>query len=144
MSKELTSLAITYAVCVILWYGLQSYGHYLLFKKAKVNTNLAFIPLLREYKMFELTWKNPTVRLAWVVGMVGFPLFYLGSTFNIQIIAWLGLFMFIAGLVLSALRAFQEAKAYNKGAGIGVAIMFLAPVANIVLGKSDADYQGAI
>ncbi|MBW9212444.1 MULTISPECIES: DUF5684 domain-containing protein [Terrabacteria group] len=143
MSKELSSIITTYAIWGIIWYILQSYGHLLLFKKAKVNTVAAFIPFYREFRMFQLTWANKKVALIWAVCILGLPLWWLGSATKIQVMAWFGLFAFIVALVLAAIRSFHETKAFNKGNGLAIGIIFAAPIVNIVLGRSDADYQGA-
>ena len=63
MSEELSSIITTYAIWGVIWYVLQSYGHLLLFKKAGVNALTAFIPFYREFRMFQLTWKDKKVAL---------------------------------------------------------------------------------
>lgn len=143
MSEELSSIITTYAIWGVIWYVLQSYGHLLLFKKAGVNALTAFIPFYREFRMFQLTWKDKKVALIWAVCMLGLPLWWIGSFIKVQVMAWLGFCAFIVALILAVIRSFHEVKAFNKGYGLAIGIIFLAPVVNIVLGKSDADYQGA-
>lgn len=141
MTAELKTIVANYSIFAVIWYVLQTYGHFLLFKKAKVNTMIAFIPVIREYKMFQMVWDNKIISLVWIIGVIGLPLFVIGSKLKLQSIAWIGFVLSLIALVLSAIRAFYEVRAYNKGPGMAIAIIFVAPLANIILGKSDADYQ---
>ncbi|MDD6258406.1 MAG: DUF5684 domain-containing protein [Erysipelotrichaceae bacterium] len=141
---ESASIITNYIIVAVIWYVLQVIGHRSVFAKAGVSRAKAFIPVLREVEMFKLSWNDKKAGLVWLVcAIVGISGILIGSYANVQILGWIGLVAIIAALVLMIRRDSHESKAFRRGGGMTAALIFVNPIANIVIGKSTSEYQGA-
>lgn len=140
---ETTSVLITWAVFYAIWYILNALGYKGEFKKAGVKESKAFIPFLREVEVYKLSWNKKNIGLYWLAAnLLGAILLFAGSMAKIQIVAWLGFILVIAGQVLQIMRCFEQSKRFGRGGGMTAALIFVNPIANFVLGRSLSEYKG--
>ena len=141
----MTKILVTYAVFAVIWYVFQALGCMLIFKKTGTSKATAFIPLVREKALFDISVKNAKLGLTWLVlAVAGLACFLAGCFAKIQIVAWIGVVAIVVAVVLSIYRNFKEAKAFGRDIGTGLVLTLIAPLGNIMLGKGDAEYRGKI
>ena len=114
MSEEQTKILMTYAVVAVVWYVVQTVGCMFLFKKTGTSKGMAFIPLLREKALFDVSINNKKAGLVWL----------------------------ILAVVLAVYRNFKEAKAFGRGAGTAVILTLFDPLGNLIIGKGVSEYKG--
>ena len=143
MSEEQTKILMTYAIVAVVWYVVQTVGCMFLFKKTGTSKATAFIPLLREKALFDVSMNNAKTGLVWL-GLVvaGLVCFVAGCFMSIQILAWVGFVVVIMAVVLAVYRNFKEAKAFGRGAGTAVILTLFDPLGNLIIGKGVSEYKG--
>ncbi len=143
MSEEQTKILMTYAVVAVVWYVVQTVGCMFLFKKTGTSKGMAFIPLLREKALFDVSINNKKAGLVWLIlAVAGLACFFAGSFMSIQILAWVGFAAMILAVVLAVYRNFKEAKAFGRGAGTAVILTLFDPLGNLIIGKGVSEYKG--
>ena len=143
MSEEQTKILMTYAAVAVVWYVVQTVGCMFLFKKTGTSKGMAFIPLLREKALFDVSINNKKAGLVWLIlAVAGLACFFTGSFMSIQIFAWVGFAAMILAVVLAVYRNFKEAKAFGRGAGTAVILTLFDPLGNLIIGKGVSEYKG--
>lgn len=143
MSEEQTKILMTYAVVAVVWYVVQTVGCMFLFKKTGTSKGMAFIPLLREKALFDVSINNKKAGLVWLIlAVAGLACFFTGSFMSIQILAWVGFAAMILAVVLAVYRNFKEAKAFGRGVGTAVILTLFDPLGNLIIGKGVSEYKG--
>ena len=143
MSEEQTKILMTYAVVAVVWYVVQTVGCMFLFKKTGTSKGMAFIPLLREKALFDVSINNKKAGLVWLIlAVAGLACFGVGCFLSIQILAWVGFVAVIMAVVLAVYRNFKEAKAFGRGAGTAVILTLFDPLGNLIIGKGVSEYKG--
>ena len=141
--NNITGILIHYIIFAVIWYAAQTFGCLFLFAKTGSKKSMAFVPLLREKVLFDISVKNEKLGLVWlilaVVGLVGF---FVGCYTSIQALAWIGVAAIVLAVILSIYRNFKQAKAFGKDIGTGIVLTLIAPLGNIILGKGDSEYRG--
>lgn len=141
--SELTMILITYAVIAVIWYVIQTIGCLGVFKKTESKKSLAFIPLLREKELFDISVENQKAGVTWLVlAVVGLAGFLAGSFTKIQILAWIGFVAIILAVILAIYRNYREAKSFGRGAGTAVILTLFDPLGNLIIGRSFSEYKG--
>jgi hypothetical protein len=144
MSENLT-IYISWGIFGLVWYILMAIGCMGEFKKAKVSTGKAFIPLLREVELFNISWKKPKMGIIWLACAAGgIVCLYAGSAVRLQIVAWLGAAAVIAAVVLMIMRDVRQSHAFGGRGGMTAGLILLNPIFNLVIGKNMAEYKGAL
>ena len=147
MTEEQTKILMTYAVIAVVWYVVQTLGCMFLFKKTGTSKATAFIPLLREKALFDVSMKDGKAGLVWLIlAVAGLACFGVGCFLSIQILAWVGFATLILAVVLAVVlavyRNFKEAKAFGRGAGTAVILTLFDPLGNLIIGKGVSEYKG--
>ena len=126
------------AIGAAVWFFVSAIGYFKMFKKAGQRGWFAFIPLLRDFAMFNMAW---TVK-AFIINTVLFAVFQLcGASESILI----GLVAAIAGIALIVMQVkllLRVAKSFGKGT-VWAALLFFVPfIATLILGFGSAEYLG--
>ena len=120
------------------WFVISAIGYFKMFKKAGQRGWFAFIPLLRDFAMFNMAW---TVK-AFIINTVLFAVFQLcGASESILI----GLVAAIAGIALIVMQVkllLRVAKSFGKGGGWAALLFFIPFIATLILGFGSAEYLG--
>ena len=125
-------------VAAAAWFFISAIGYFKMFKKAGQRGWFAFIPLLREYAMFKMSWSVK----AFVISTALLAVVQLfGDSENIilgLVVAVLG----IAWIVMQVKLQLRVAKSFGKG-GLWAALLFFLPfIASLILGFGSAEYLG--
>lgn len=126
--------ALIYAVTRYLMKGI---GYSAMYRKADVAPWKAFIPFYNIYNNYKLSWNSKmffvSAALYILLGLVG------NSTMlSVQLA---GIAASIALIVIEAKQNIKMAKLFGKGAGTGIALMFLPGITSLILGLGKAEYN---
>ena len=144
----LATMGIFAIVIGIAWYILQVIAYWKIFVKAGKPGWHSIIPVLNEWDRTDLSWSSTW---AWVmIGcmILGSVLYSLGTTVNADgetvrtFVGTLGMILNCAGAVIALISEYKLAKAFGKGFGFFLGLVFLNPIFKMILGFGDAQYQG--
>ena len=118
-------------------YILMSLAYFRLFKKAGEAGWKGFVPILNCYTQFKLTWNT---KMFWYFAggeLVG--TFF--SDFD-GMLGGLGMLIMLASGVIYLLSLNKLSKAYGRGIGTTLGLIFLNPIFLMFLGFGSAEYEG--
>ena len=121
-----------------VWFFVSAIGYYQMFRKSGQRGWFAFIPLLRDFALFKMSW---TLK-AFVISTVLLAVFECCNEEE-QILA--GLLAAICGiiwLVMQVKLMLRVAKSFGKGTGWALLLIFVPFVATLILGFGSAEYLG--
>ena len=121
-----------------VWFFVSAIGYFKMFKKAGQRGWFAFIPVLREYSLFRMSW---TMR-AFAVNIVLLGVFQIAEDADGILAAIAVMVGGIAWIVIQAKLMHRVAKSFGKGTGWAVLLFFVPFVATMILGFGSAEYQG--
>ena len=127
----------TIVVGVIMWI-ISIIACWGLFTKAGEPGWKAIIPIYSTYVMFKLSWK---VSMFWVWFVLLFASGFL-SGFDNLVAAIISVVLSIAAAILGIVFYVKLAKAYGKGGGFAVGLIFLNPIFLLILGLGKSEYVG--
>ena len=114
-----------------------------IFKKAGTGGWKALIPVYNEYTLFKISWKP---RYFWISLLLGLAVSVLGeiSAYLSDYAMFFAIAMFacaIIALVIEIKVIFKLAKAFRKGVGFGLGLLFLPVIFYPILGFGKAKYR---
>ena len=109
-----------------------------LFTKAGELGWKAIIPIYSTYVMFKLSWK---VSMFWLWFALLFVSGFLAG-FSNMVVAIISVVLSIAAMILGIVFYVKLAKAYGKGGGFAVGLIFLNPIFLLILGLGKSEYVG--
>lgn len=142
------TLGIFAVVIGVAWYILQVIAYWKIFVKAGKPGWHSIIPFLNEWDRTDLSWNRT---MAWVmIGcmILGSILYSAGTTVDADgqtvttFIGNLGSILSLVGAVIALISEYKLAKAFGKGFGFFLGLVFLNPIFKMILGFGDAQYQG--
>lgn len=142
------TLGIFAVVIGVAWYILQVIAYWKIFVKAGKPGWHSIIPFLNEWDRTDLSWNRT---MAWVmIGcmILGSILYSAGTTVDADgqtvttFIGTLGSILSLVGAVIALISEYKLAKAFGKGFGFFLGLVFLNPIFKMILGFGDAQYQG--
>ena len=142
MDSTLTALLAIVGIIyllIIIWYVLIVIAYWKVFSKAGEPGWKALIPIYNVYTEFKISWKNQS--MFWVYLVCAIASAVLG-----QISSYVALLGSVAGivvLVISVLLNVRLAKAFGKGTGFAIGLIFLTPIFMMILGFGSSQYLGA-
>ncbi len=132
----------------VAFYILQVVAYWRIFEKAGKPGWHSIIPFLNNWDEVDLSWNRT---MAWVMtclSIVGCVLSVIISNQQAQglqvsgALSTLSLVLVIVVLVLGIISVYKLAKAFGKGVGFFLGLVFLRPIFMLILGFGDAQYQG--
>lgn len=138
---ELAGGVVAAGLIIVVWWVLQIVGNWKIFEKAGKPGWHSIIPFLNTYDEYDLCWNG------------GFGILYLVLLFAVNMVTpemreesgMLSMAVAVAGIigiVLQVIESNKLAKAFGKGIGYTIFLIFLDRIARVVLGFSDAQYVG--
>ena len=122
----------------LVWFLVSAIGYFKMFKKAGQRSWFAFIPLLREYALFKMSWTIKAFAISTVLLAV---LQIFGESDNL-IASLAAAVCGIAWIVMQVKLVVRVAKAFGKGKGWAVLLFFVPFIATLILGFGSARYVG--
>ena len=131
-------IATLMAVGGLVWFFVSAIGYFKMFRKAGQRSWFAFIPLLREYALFNMAW---TVK-AFVISTVMLAVLQISNTQENLSLSLLGAVCGIIWIVMQVKLVIRVAKAFGKD-GVWAFLLFVVPfIATLILGFGSAKYVG--
>ena len=122
----------------LVWFFVSAIGYFKMFRKAGQRSWFAFIPLLREYVLFNMAW---TVK-AFVISTVMLAVLQISNTQENLSLSLLGAVCGIVWIVMQVKLVIRVAKAFGKD-GVWAFLLFVVPfIATLILGFGSAKYVG--
>ena len=131
-----TAIIAAAIVCGLIRYLMTAIGYSKMYKKAGEAGWKAFIPVFNTYNNYKIAWNGKFFFLYAAL----YVLFYAivnGTGIAIQLAAAAA---GIALLVVDVKRNVKMAKAFGKGAGTGIALIFFPGITSLILGLGKAEY----
>lgn len=144
----LATLGIFALVIGVAWYILQVVAYWKIFVKAGRPGWHSIIPFLNEWDRTDMSWNRT---MAWVMiacMILGSILYNSGMTVNADgesvrtFAGTLGGIISLVGAVIAIISEYKLAKAFGKGFGFFLGLLFLNPIFKLILGFGNAKYQG--
>ena len=148
LAAVFATMGIFAIVIGVAWYILQVVAYWKIFVKAGKPGWHSIIPFLNEWDRTDLSWNRT---MAWVmIGcmILGSILYSAGTTVDADgqavttFIGTLGSILSLVGAVIALISEYKLAKAFGKGFGFFLGLVFLNPIFKMILGFGDAQYQG--
>ena len=135
----LGGIAVTVSIaCACIWYIFLAVGYWKIFGKAGETSWKALIPILNTYTRYKISWSPSIFWLSIVLSAVNGTIPEDAGF----IIAAAGVFVSIAGLVISAKSCGKLADAFGYGTGFAAGLFFLEPIFVLILGCDSSEYLG--
>ena len=142
------TMGIFAIVFAVAWYILQVVAYWKIFTKAGRPGWHSIIPFLNEWDRTDMSWNRT---MAWVMiacMILGSILYSTGTTVNEDgvvvrtVVGNIGSIISLVGGIIAIISEYKLAKAFGKGFGFFLGLLFLNPVFKLILGFGDAQYQG--
>ena len=142
--SSLMVLGGIYATVAFIWWILQIVANWKIFTKAGEAGWKSIIPVYSDYVSYRIAWQTSYF---WLTFILGFAASLIGNFANpngdnMTILMIVSIIRIIAGII-SILYSVKLAKAFGKGTGFAIGLIFLSPIFMLILGFGDAEYVGA-
>ena len=126
------------AIGAAVWFFVSAIGYYKMFQKGGQRGWFAFIPFLREFALFKMSW---TVK-AFVISTVLVAVFEAGNEAERILVSLPAIICGVIWLVMQVKLMLRVAKSFGKGTGWALLLIFVPFVATLILGFGSAQYLG--
>lgn len=143
LSGFMASMGALVFIIPVVWYILEIIANWKIFTKAGKAGWLSIIPIVNTWNLFDLSWSRV---MAWVMVALscGVTLFRSPSDGErvSTLVVVLGTILGLALIIISIIQLYKLAKAYGKGFGFFLGLLFLNPIFMLILGFDSSTYQG--
>lgn len=142
--SSLIVLGGIYVAVAFVWWLLQVVANWKIFTKAGEAGWKSIIPVYSDYVSYRIAWQTSYFWITFILGIVASCVSGLANPDgnNTMILAIVSLLRIIAGII-SILYSVKLAKAFGKGIGFAIGLIFLSPIFMLILGLGDSTYCGA-
>lgn len=142
--SSLIVLGGIYVVIALAWWILQIVANWKIFTKAGEAGWKSIIPVYSDYVSYKIAWQTSYFWITFILGLVASCVSGLATPDgnNTMILAIVSLLRIIAGII-SIMYSVKLAKAFGKGTGFAIGLIFLSPIFMLILGLGDSTYYGA-
>ena len=140
---SIAALGGLYLIFVFGWWILQVIANWRIFTKAGEAGWKSIIPVYNDYVSYKIAWQTSYFWISFVLEIAASGIDqYTNSHGSIWILTVLvGVIRLIVGII-SILYSVKLAKAFGRGAGFAVGLIFLQPIFLLILGFGDDRYYG--
>ena len=132
-------VATLMAVASLAWFFISALGYYKMFQKAGQRGWLAFVPVVRGYIRYKISWSVKAF-VVYAAALVICQLFAESQSLLLSLLAIVGCVVLVVTDVKQNLRM---AKAFGKTTLWGVLLFFFPFIVTLILGFGKAEYIGA-
>ena len=142
--SSLLVLGGIYVGVAFVWWLHQVVANWKLFTKAGEAGWKSIIPVYSDYVSYKIAWQTSYFWITFILGIVASCVSGLANPDgdNMMILAIVSLLRIIIGII-SILYSVKLAKAFGKGIGFAIGLIFLSPIFMLILGLGDSTYCGA-
>ena len=141
--SSLMLLGGMYLMIAFTWWLLQIIANWRIFTKAGEAGWKSIIPIYGDYISYKIAWQPAYFWLTLILGIVSS---YLQGTLEISeslTIYMLVILIKIILVVISIMYSIKLARAFGRGTGFAIGLIFLPPIFMLILGFGDDRYYGA-
>lgn len=140
----LGAAAAVIVVIALVWVVLNIAATWRIFTKAGEGGWKSLIPIYNSYVLYDKVWSTVWF---WVTLVLNAVVFYtqpqaVAEGASMTALQMVGAVCMVAGMVLYILLNYKTAKAFGKGIGYTLGLIFLQPIFLMMLGFGSAQYQG--
>lgn len=116
-------------------------GYWKIFTKAGEAGWKSIIPFYNVYTLYKISWKTPMFFIFLIAVLVSGGISGLGTNAT-GLISVIGLILYAVVIVIQVIQCNKLAKAFGKGIGFTLGLVFLNTIFIIILGLGSSEYKG--
>lgn len=142
--SSLMILGGIYGGIAFIWWLLQIIANWRIFTKAGESGWKSIIPLYGDYVSYRIAWQTSYFWLIFILGIVASGIEGAANPNGdnmmlMTIVALIRLIIALIGIMYSV----KLARAFGRGTGFAIGLIFLQPIFMLILGFGDDPYYGA-
>lgn len=142
--SSLMVLGGIYLVIALAWWILQIIANWRIFTKAGEAGWKSIIPVYSDYVSYKIAWQTGYFWLTVILSVISSVAqgFAEPNADNIMILTIVSLIRIIMAII-SIMYSVKLARAFGRGIGFAIGLIFLQPIFMLILGFGDDQYFGA-
>lgn len=142
--SSLMILGGIYVGIAFIWWLLQIIANWRIFTKAGESGWKSIIPLYGDYVSYRIAWQTSYFWLIFILGIVASGIEGAANPNgdNMMLMAIVALIRLIITLI-GIMYSVKLARAFGRGTGFAIGLIFLQPIFMLILGFGDDPYYGA-
>ena len=142
--SSLMILGGIYVGIAFIWWLLQIIANWRIFTKAGESGWKSIIPLYGDYVSYRIAWQTSYFWLVFILGIVASGIEGAANPNgdNMMLMAIVALIRLIIALI-GIMYSVKLARAFGRGTGFAIGLIFLQPIFMLILGFGDDPYYGA-
>ena len=132
-----------YLMIAFAWWLLQIIANWRIFTKAGEAGWKSIIPIYGDYISYKIAWQPAYFWLALILGIISSYLQGTLETGESLTVYMLVILVKIILVVISIMYSIKLARAFGRGTGFAIGLIFLQPIFMLILGFGDDRYYGA-
>lgn len=142
--SSLILLGGIYLTVALAWWILQIIANWKVFTKAGEAGWKSIIPVYSDYISYKIAWQPSYFWLVFILGIISSIASGMADPdgTNTTILLIVSLIRIILAII-SVIYSVKLARAFGKGIGFAIGLIFLQPIFMLILGFGDAPYYGA-
>ena len=142
--SSLMILGGIYVGIAFIWWLLQIIANWRLFTKAGEAGWKSIIPIYGDYVSYRIAWQTSYFWLIFILGIVASGIEGAANPNgdNMMLMAIVALIRLIIALI-GIMYSVKLARAFGRGTGFAIGLIFLQPIFMLILGFGDDPYYGA-
>ena len=133
-----------YVTIALAWWLLQIIANWRIFTKAGEAGWKSIIPVYSDYISYKIAWQTSYFWLVFILGIVAscVQAYANPNGDNVMLLMIVSLIKIITGII-SIMYSIKLARAFGRGIGFALGLIFLSPIFMLILGLGDDRYYGA-
>lgn len=142
--SSLIILGDIYLVVALAWWILQIIANWRIFTKAGEAGWKSIIPVYSDYVSYKIAWQTGYFWLTVILSVISSVAqgFAEPNADNMMILTIVSLIRIIMAII-SIMYSVKLARAFGRGIGFAIGLIFLQPIFMLILGFGDDQYFGA-
>ena len=140
--SSLMLLGGMYLMIAFAWWLLQIIANWRIFIKAGEDGWKSIIPIYGDYISYKIAWQPAYFWLTFILGIVSSYLQGTLETGESLTVYMLVILIKIILVVISIMYSIKLARAFGRGTGFAIGLIFLQPIFMLILGFGDDRYYG--
>ena len=140
--SSLMLLGGMYLMIAFAWWLLQIIANWRIFTKAGEAGWKSIIPIYGDYISYKIAWQPAYFWLTFILGIVSSYLQGTLETGESLTVYMLVILIKIILVVISIMYSIKLARAFDRGTGFAIGLIFLQPIFMLILGFGDDRYYG--
>ena len=140
--SSLMLLGGMYLMIAFAWWLLQIIANWRIFTKAGEAGWKSIIPIYGDYISYIIAWQPAYFWLTFILGIVSSYLQGTLETGESLTVYMLVILIKIILVVISIMYSIKLARAFGRGTGFAIGLIFLQPIFMLILGFGDDRYYG--